>query len=504
MCLGVRVHLAAVFLLIAGVAAAVASAPGNLEETLRSTAAGQEAVKSMELKTALNQKGLHFVLPLPCDPDEALDPPTTVCGWSDVTGGIKYQTKSDRASLYFTDYAGTCEAFWNSPAVLDRHGRIWENQVPLPSIFEKKTLFLEAFYGDSKYEGRVYTEIKACARVGDHTVTVSASGERAFGSDRLINEAAWMMNQGVRSLAKQWNVTLPPEEPQFSLNFPAEQTAASARFTSNWVSPEDRRAGPSKIPPVRSWIVRDASGPYVRIEPPGFNLRLPEGSTLRDFQSSAGYFTLNLDYRTGGVAFYFYAPLNSCADWEKELASPSSSWKRYQRPADASAYDSRWNSNYFINKSREVNLCLDRPGGSIQLTAQEFGRSTALRDLTLGLANGFLPGTTAAQTASSAAQTSAVSNVYPLRMIEAARVCKSGGTDPQTTFLAQLNCDIVKNFNSMRSSCMRGEARYCTFIADQAAKDKDYTAAAAYYQQACDLGDKKSCGRAEDNKKKAN
>jgi TPR repeat protein len=45
--------------------------------------------------------------------------------------------------------------------------------------------------------------------------------------------------------------------------------------------------------------------------------------------------------------------------------------------------------------------------------------------------------------------------------------------------------------------------RSCAGIADDAAKDKDYKAAAVYYQQACSLGDKKSCGRAEENRKKA-
>jgi TPR repeat protein len=90
---------------------------------------------------------------------------------------------------------------------------------------------------------------------------------------------------------------------------------------------------------------------------------------------------------------------------------------------------------------------------------------------------------------------------YPLAIVEAARTCNQGGTG-RIGFNAQLNCEAVAAFTRLQELCFSGNAQACAGIANNAARDKDYKAAATYYAWACGRGDKKSCGRAEDSKKK--
>lgn len=91
--------------------------------------------------------------------------------------------------------------------------------------------------------------------------------------------------------------------------------------------------------------------------------------------------------------------------------------------------------------------------------------------------------------------------IYPKTIVAAAQRCKQGGPGPLSAS-AQASCSLVEMFSSMKSMCERGRAHACVAIADEATKEDDYQAAAIYYKWACSFGDRKSCGRAAEYKKK--
>lgn len=303
--------------------------------------------------------------------------------------------------------------------------------------------------------------------------------------------------------------------------------------------------------PREVWIGVTGDQKGIVFDPPGKSVPAPPGTAKFD---TPEFGNVKWVYVEDGRYVYHMAVdadrNEDCAGYHARNRSPNDVFgkaKTYlgvakQQSTDNPFYDSRWESTYYssqssMDKNTVVDcLCLQGPSTSVKLQIEykagtDFNHEAVLA-FTKAIADTLGPGTTMppgtplkdaahaklVEQRQAAARLAAanpppppppsIQNVFPRQIIEAAAICKQGGGSNRERLNAEINCELLKAFQRVHRLCAsgtngRGMPRSCNSIADDAAKDKDYKAAAVYYQHACMLGDKKSCGRAEDNKKKA-
>jgi len=240
----------------------------------------------------------------------------------------------------------------------------------------------------------------------------------------------------------------------------------------------------------------DATKRQIRIDPIGVVIRLTQFVAVKELEK-AGDRSVNLDMR-GGQGIVTLRPLRlaveSCQQWDARLSN-----KRKQDPKRP-FLDERWFPTFIGGVKGGVfgvSFCLDWKGGAVEVQTNVFDTDlkgpdgALLSEVATILADAFLP-----ETAKPAPKMTSVEGVYPRKLRPYAESCKAGSAN------ASLNCSVLEAWSSLQKTCANGNDAACVSIASAAVKEKDYDVAAVYYQRACELGDKKSCGRAEENKNK--
>jgi hypothetical protein len=104
-----------------------------------------------------------------------------------------------------------------------------------------------------------------------------------------------------------------------------------------------------------------------------------------------------------------------------------------------------------------------------------------------------------------------ISNVLPSSVAKYAPLCKSADAEGDPPAACS---ERVRFYMNLQVECMYGGERYggerdgkggpyCEILAEQSEKEQDLVSAALFRQRACDLGQRKSCGRAMDDRSAA-
>lgn len=238
----------------------------------------------------------------------------------------------------------------------------------------------------------------------------------------------------------------------------------------------------------------DAGSATIRLAPIGVNIPIPADLAVRKTNIQPDMLYLDAATRDGFsifLTFNFYVqdPEGKCVPPDKR-----------ESPKNADALrDPRWSVK--VSEEKWVYLCLQLPQGVVQLESSPPQKTQleALRQLTAAFADAFLPGTAKPATvvASSAPAEEPFSSVYvgdlmPRLYVNIMNRCILE-EDPTS-------CRNYESFRALRKECEGTNAAMCARIAEMA-KDQPKVAA-PYYRRACELGDKPSCRKADQQERK--
>lgn len=269
----------------------------------------------------------------------------------------------------------------------------------------------------------------------------------------------------------------------------------------------------------------DKPSQSIRLAPLETAFRIPDDISVRDFMTRPNFVSLDTEVQNGrSLMLEIYFTSSTCADWMQRKSASSDHKRKMQKPGSG-LYDSRWSQTYFDRKGWTY-LCLDRPGGTVQVETTPLDKlpREALFRLTANMADGLLPQTVQASTSAAAPTPAAIASspaaspiervtgvaqsppisvdtVFPKSLGEAARSCASDTGAAQQ--YGQLNCGLLESFARMQKHCMQGLDQSCVSIAGIAEDEKDFATAAIYHQAACDRGEKASCKKALKFRQKA-
>jgi hypothetical protein len=204
----------------------------------------------------------------------------------------------------------------------------------------------------------------------------------------------------------------------------------------------------------------------------------------------------------------FYEGQGTCADWEarwrnKKFGDSNLSAKiKRTYPARPASYDPRWHGVLVTDGGTVAKACVTDPSGRwVELEvsgAGNYAKYTGqdMPAMTHDIGKRMF-GSAAPPPPPRPSMWAAAAKSYYKAKFECDTYSQS--TDSRVRFLGQLQCDVSRTQETWIQGCENDNVVYCTTAAKSWSKNKEYHAAGAFFERACENGDKPSCKEALKN-----